>query len=73
METADERNERRKEARLRAKCKRNGIIMRKSRAGFSSSNFGEFRLVDAEMNAVIGGENFDMTLDEIEDYFKDPF
>lgn len=64
------KDEENKEARLRAKCRREGILMRKSRKSISADNEGGFRLVDTSTNAVIDGSRFDMTLEDVENYLK---
>lgn len=36
----------------------------------SLDHFGEYMLVDADRNAIVGGQRFDWTLDDIEDYLS---
>jgi len=54
------------EQRLRRKGKRLGLRVEKSRAMISSDNYGGFRIVDPDRNAVLHGEKFDLTLDDVD-------
>jgi hypothetical protein len=63
-------NEKAREARLRRLARRGGYSLRKSRAGFSGDNFGDFMIVDDDMNAVVAGDRFDLTLDDVEEWLK---
>jgi hypothetical protein len=61
MSTENEKQERR--ARRMAAAR--GYYVRKSRKQFSSDNFGELRLIDADTNGVVMGERFDASPDDI--------
>jgi len=62
--------ERRREARLRRLARSGGYSLHKSRAGFSADNFGDYRVVDDNLNFIVAGERFDMTLDDVEEWLK---
>ena len=71
MATSKEQQERQQEARLRAKAKREGLMMQKSRRALSLDNHGEFRLVDPATNFIVAGEKYNLTLDDVEAYLSD--
>jgi hypothetical protein len=58
------------EAKARRLARRLGFYVTKSRCAISLDNFGEFMLVDAQTNAVVGGRRYDWTAADILDYFK---
>ena len=60
--------EQRREARLRRLARRGGYSLRKSRAGFSIDNLGDYMIVDDNLNAIVAGERFDMSLDDVEEW-----
>ena len=62
--------ERRREARLRRLARRGGYSLHKSRAGWSLDNFGEFMIVDDDINTIVAGERFDLSLDDVEEWLK---
>lgn len=68
---AKEQSEKNWKSRLRAQAKRQGLIMRKSRAGRSVDNFGGYMLVDANKNYIVSGARFDMSLDDVAGYLKE--
>lgn len=57
------------EAQARRTARRAGLVARKTRwrAG-TIDNLGLFRLIDPFMNAVVAGERYDMTAQEVIDY-----
>ncbi len=58
-----------REARLRRSLAKRGAILRKSRArNWSSDNCQGYMIVDAHLNAVITGERFDLSLDDVEQW-----
>lgn len=59
-----------REARLRRLARSGGYSLHKSRAGFSADNLGEFMVVDTDMNAVVAGGRYDLTLDDVEEWLK---
>lgn len=60
------------EARARRVAKRHGHIARKSRwRRDSCDNFGDFMLIEAARNICIGGPRFDMTAEQVIDYFTE--
>lgn len=62
--------ERRREARLRRLARCGGYSLHKSRAGWSLDNLGDFMVVDDNLNSIVAGERFDMTLDDVEEWLK---
>ena len=53
------------ESAVRARAKRNGYLLRKSRRSIDLENFGQYMLVDADTNTVALGSRFDADLDAI--------
>lgn len=62
--------ERRREARLRRLARSGGYSLHKSRAGISVDNLGGFMIVEDNMNVVVAGGRFDLTLDDVEEWLK---
>ena len=53
--------------RLRLQATGAGYMIRKDRAqAFSMDHQGGYRLVDADRNAIVAGERFDLDLDDLE-------
>ena len=57
-----------KENRIRRALAKRGYLLRKSRAEESIDNFGGYMIVDANYNAVIAGERFNLSLDDVEQF-----
>lgn len=54
------------ESAARRAAHRVGYVARKSRwRKYSVDNRGEFRIIDPETNAIVIGERFDVTADEV--------
>lgn len=66
-------DERARESRLRSRAKTRGYALYKSRLRGPShaSGYGGWRIVEANHNIVVVGENFDLTLDDVERFFAD--
>jgi hypothetical protein len=62
--------EQRREARLRRLARSGGYSLHKSRASISVDNLGDFMIVNDDMNAVVAGERFDLTLDDVEEWLR---
>lgn len=58
------------EGAIRARAKRRGYRLLKSRRGISLDNFGGYMLVDVETNGVVLGSRFDADLAEIARYLE---
>jgi hypothetical protein len=58
------------ESTIREKAKRMGYYVTKSRQGTHPNNHGLYRLVEADRNFVVLGENYDATLVEIERWLE---
>jgi hypothetical protein len=58
------------EHRARAKARRNGYTVTKSRAGISVDNHGQFMLVD-DRNHVVLGDRYDASIEEIDQYLDE--
>jgi hypothetical protein len=56
------------ESALRARAKRNGYRLCKSRRNIDLDNFGGYTLLDASQNFVVRGSRFDATLEDIADF-----
>ena len=59
------------ESTLRRLAREHGYALRKSRAGESADQRGEFMLIDADNNAVVLGERFDATLADISEFLAE--
>lgn len=61
-----------REARLRKRADRQGVMLRKSRARRSTpDNHGGYMIVDRDSNWIIVGEEFDLTLDYVEAWLQE--
>ena len=61
------------ENRVRRKAARHSYRVAKSRCHFAHmDNLGEFMLIDNNRNAIVLGQRYDSTLDEIEDWLDQP-
>ena len=58
------------EAKVCRRARRLGFYVTKSRCAISFDNFGQYMLVDAQTNFVVGGNRYDWTLLDILDYLK---
>lgn len=54
------------ESALRHRAAREGFSLRKSRARESVDNLGGWMIVDSNRNAVVAGERFDLTGEDVE-------
>lgn len=62
-------SEKTREIKLRRWAERLGLSLVKSRAKkFHIHDHGGYRIIDSNFNRVEYGENFDLTLDEVEAY-----
>ncbi len=60
------------EQRLRRRLRRDySCAMRKSRKPISLNNRGGYMIVDLSLNAVIAGEQYDLSLEDIEEWMKE--
>lgn len=65
-------NEGRRESRLRALAKRQGLEVCKSRVRKSHlDDHGGFRIVDPYFNIIEAGERFDLDLDDVERFLTE--
>jgi hypothetical protein len=61
--------EKRREDRARRTADRLGLAVRKDRAQtWSLNRQGGYRLVNPDLNIVVAGEQFDLTLDDLETF-----
>lgn len=67
----NEHDEKNREARIRRLARHHGYALRKSRVRKHPhfNNRGEYLLLDPWHNRVVGGERFDLRLDDIEAFF----
>jgi hypothetical protein len=66
----DEKN---RENRVRRVARRQGYVVRKSRARKyvpTMNDRGEFMLIEANRNVVVLGERFNASLDDIDSFFR---
>ena len=54
---------------IREKLRKQGYIMRKSRAAISYDNMGEYMVIDSKTNSVVIGSRYDATIEDIEEWF----
>jgi hypothetical protein len=59
-------SDRRREARLRGRARQLGLKVRRARSREGIENRGGFMLVIGDREAIVAGERFDLTLDELE-------
>jgi hypothetical protein len=58
-----------RESRLRRALARQGMILRKSRSRtWTIDNHQGYMIVDADLNAIIAGSRFDLSLDDVEQF-----
>ena len=62
--------EKNKERKLRRALNKAGYSLRKSSAPVSIDNFGGYMIIDANINAVVSGSRYDLSLDDIENFLK---
>lgn len=63
--------EKTKENRLRREAKKNGLRLHKSRVRYPNYfNRGGYMLVDTFRDIVVGGDRYNMTLDDVESYLN---
>src|SRR5262245_30145900 len=63
-----------RESRLRRRAAQQGLALRKSRARQSSlDNHGGWMIVDPGLNAVVAGQRYDWSLDDVENYLREGF
>ena len=58
------------DSKARSVARRNGHSAIKSRAGESVDNHGGYMLVDAATNSIVAGVRFDLSAEEVVEYFK---
>jgi hypothetical protein len=59
------------EQRVRRAAKREGYVLRKDQARqWSLNHNGGYKIVDADLNAVIAGSPFDVDRDDVEEWLK---
>ena len=58
------------DSKARSVATRNGHRAIKSRAGESVDNHGGYMLVDAATNSIVAGVRFDLSAEEVVEYFK---
>jgi hypothetical protein len=72
MPTQEVRTERRREDRARHLAWRQGYLLRKSRIReVNLDNLGGYMLIDANMNCIVAGSRWDLSLEEVEDWLAD--
>jgi len=60
------------ENRNRRRAHRLGLALRKSRArDLHIDNLGDYMLVDPYLNAIVWGEKYDLSLDDVEGYLDE--
>ena len=64
--------EKSREARLRRIAKHYDLELRKSRTqNWHIDDCGQYQIADPHINGIVAGSRFDMTLDDVEEYFRD--
>lgn len=59
------------EAKARRIAEKNRHVIRKSRQPLSADNEGGFMLIDAVTNTVQAGERFDLSAEDVIEYFEE--
>lgn len=59
------------EQRMRRLARRHDMRLEKSRQRGHSNNRGEYMLIDNYHNYVVEGREYDMTLEQVEQYFRE--
>jgi hypothetical protein len=61
-----------RENRIRRRAQRLGFALRKSRARYlHMDDFGEYQLIDPDRTAIVWGEKFDLSLEDVERYLDE--
>lgn len=58
------------ESRVRQQLQRYGYLLRKSRGPISPYNLGEYMVIKADTNAVVLGNRYDATLEDIIEWIE---
>ncbi len=59
------------ESKFRKQLSKMGYTLKKSRKATSLDNRGDYMIVDTNLNVVVAGEKFDMSLKDIEAFIKE--
>ena len=60
-----------KENMIRRKFRNAGYVIKKSRRAYGINNWGGYQVIDATLNTIIAGENFNLELEELEIWLKE--
>lgn len=58
------------ENRIRQQLQRYGYLLRKSRGPISPDNLGEYMVIKTDTNAVVLGNRYDATLEDIQEWME---
>lgn len=58
------------EMRLRRRVQDTGRNLERSRRAIGPNNFGGYRIVDRYLNQIVGGEKFDLGVDDVERWLR---
>ena len=56
---------------IRRKFRNAGYVIKKSRRAYGINNGGGYQVIDATLNAIVAGENFNLELEELEVWLKE--
>ena len=60
-----------KENMIRRKLRNAGYVIKKSRRAYGINNWGGYQVIDATLNVIVAGENFNLELEELEEWLKE--
>ena len=61
-----------REKKLRKQLKNVGLMLKKSKAkNITANDFCDYMILDAANNAVVAGSNFELSLEDVEDFLYD--
>ena len=60
-----------KENMIRRKFRNAGYAIKKSRRAYGTNNWGGYQVIDATLNVIAAGENFNLALEELEVWLKE--
>ena len=60
-----------KENMIRRKFRNAGYVIKKRRREYGINNWGGYQVIDATLNAIVAGENFNLELEDLEVWLKE--
>ena len=60
-----------RENAVRRKLSKQGYKLSKSRMNYSINNLGGYMIIDTSFNSIVAGENYNMSLEDIEKWINE--